>query len=748
MIIPTLLTYVLVTASECQTTDWEHLRTLRRAAFNAGEYTAALAIVDCEAAALARIPSGDSRRRTADGAVASPCQPLEVGFHVCDVQRQDLDCAERYLRSQAAAGCHDDPAYAAQYHRNEALLLRRRQDLRAALTALESAIAASEMQFAEFGTAAEVDVWLEQATSDALRLDIEAQFADFDAVRLSLVDVVERLALVDHEAPRMAADIQNLVAWSLLLARDADPGHGKWLTREARALLQAALDRFSAGDSPAGKADNVRINLALAALQDGEPQQATRWLAEVRESTLAPEERLWLHYMTIRTALAQGAPAALAEPHAALAARGEVPMAKWFVEWTRGLEADVAGRTSEALAAYAAAEAVLEDDALEWSKRPQAFLDGRLQRVFGGVSRRLVGLLVEAGDTAAAAQVARRARNRVLRTAVRERCEAGAREAPAAPGELRLLYFRAAMDPALGSPTGERWIGFAIGATGVRVAELSVPKPLPEMYKFSEEALQPWSDALLVPFAAELATASTVVILATDELHEVPFHALPWAGEVLIATAPVVYSLDIAGCDAPARAGAGRVVTVRGHDSRFMREVEVVGSALAASGVAVESWQPHTAKELAPLGAGEVRLVHFVVHGGLRDSLVAADDRLAFTKENATGLSWTSHDVGTGAHQPEIVYLSACRTSFRDAETLGGSSSLAHAFLLGGSRYVVAPVHNLDGEAAVDIAERFYRELGAGSDVARAFRAAFLDCRANCRPRVWPHLQMFRVYTR
>lgn len=94
--------------------------------------------------------------------------------------------------------------------------------------------------------------------------------------------------------------------------------------------------------------------------------------------------------------------------------------------------------------------------------------------------------------------------------------------------------------------------------------------------------------------------------------------------------------------------------------------------------------------------------------------------------------------------------LSACQVSFRDAETLGGGTSLVHAFLLRGGRFVVAPVRNLDGEAAKDFAERFYEALGT-ADVAEtpeAFRAAYLSCRDTCNPSAWPHLRALRVYSR
>lgn len=740
-----------VTPPSCPEGEWESLRAKRKAAYHRADYVRTLDLVDCEAETMRRLAAAGARLHASNGDPASHCQPLDVGFYVCNTLKQDRACSDRYLDRQFAEGCCDDPMYAVECHQNLAQRDRQREDFPAALQALDTVEALSLDNLArEHLGMAEFEAWSGLATAAALRIELAGQLADVGAVRATLEEFREWSAFASSESGMgLAADLGNLAAWGVLLLQEANPANPAGisdLADEVEVLLESALDTFSRSEGPASKADNVRINLALAALQRGDAERATAWLSEVVERGLPIEERLWFQYISIRAALASGAPIALDQSLRVLdelVGVDSVPMAGWFAAWALGQARDATGDIQGALQAYRTAEELLDTHTRTRAPAQRVFLGGRAQPMFGAVSRRLVGLLLEAGDVAAAASVARGARNRAMRASARGDCVATRAERRPLPGELQLVYFQVASRRA---PLELRWVGFAVTAAGVRAEMLDVGEPAGDLTRLSDTALKPWADALLRPFQAELADASVVTILATESLHEVPFHALPWAKGLLIDALPVQYALDVAGCDARVRCASGGARVVRGDGPAVAEEVEAVAKILAENGRVVEHLRPQAVSDPKRLQAHGADILHVIAHGGASDRLLASDDELMFSDS----ISLTSRTVLTWREAPQLVYLSACRTSFRDAETLGGDASLAHAFLLAGAHYVVASVDLLDGEAAKEFAVRFHRAMGAGGaeGAPAAFRAAFRGCREQCKPSWSPYLRRLRVITR
>ncbi|MFY0537826.1 CHAT domain-containing protein [Nannocystis pusilla] len=153
-------------------------------------------------------------------------------------------------------------------------------------------------------------------------------------------------------------------------------------------------------------------------------------------------------------------------------------------------------------------------------------------------------------------------------------------------------------------------------------------------------------------------------------------------------------------------------------------------------------------EDLAPLLHRPARLVHIAAHGEqtVGDRLFMADDRVRF----GDGLALTRADILSATAAPAVVYLSSCRSSSIDAETLGGGLSLAQAFMLRGARFVVGATGNLDGEVATDFAPRFYRALMGRplSEVPVAWREAYLQTRAELTPRRKHLMRMLRVFAR
>ncbi|MFY0535883.1 hypothetical protein [Nannocystis pusilla] len=112
-----------------------------------------------------------------------------------------------------------------------------------------------------------------------------------------------------------------------------------------------------------------------------------------------------------------------------LAARSSQPIAGWFAAWMQGLRHEAEGAVLPALAAYEEAEAFLEAYAHAHARLDSDLAD-RHYLLFGTTTRRLLGLLVEAGAVDAgpgrplrsaaaerAAWTIRHARSRALRLA-------------------------------------------------------------------------------------------------------------------------------------------------------------------------------------------------------------------------------------------------------------------------------------------------------------------------------------------
>lgn len=748
----------------------EELEAFRREAFRTPEYGRMFGLIECEIKA-AQDKIADEGYSVAEGSRTGLCNPIEAGFNICNERRPDLHCAEEYLERFVREGCLDDPGQWPRYFNSISHYWKQRLDLSRALNALRrarehlgplilGAWLADDSQLLG-------DLLLDLASNHAERALFAGHLRNSRALASS-VDAAEELArqlealtsepsTVDPPVSEPSAKLheqalgmlRNEVAWALLLAREAglaasDPV--PWLER--------ALATFSHGPvANIAQANNVRINLALAALQRNELARAARWLDGIDLRHMTEEERLWLRLVQIRAAIAGGLVEAVGDWQAeldAIAAKGAVPLGDWFAAWTRGLHAEAARERTRAIAAYAHAEAALETHARMW--RPEAYgnlADGRFLSL-GATTRRLVALLLETGAVEEAATVARRARNRASRMRLRELCrregELSEGTVGLARGELRLLYFRLSADTAEAA-SESLWAAFALTGDGVRAQTLRLPAVPDDLHHMPE--LEEWSRRLLEPFSEEIIQASRIVVLATEDLHRVPFHALPWDDGQLVDVAPVSYGLDVAPCAAELPS-VGSALILAGDDPSMKEESDTLRSRLAAAGVVAEVVQVGTASDLAPLLGAPYRLAHVALHGTnipgaeLLDQVDGLQVASEFVLSRETVLSATA--------VPTLVYLSACRSSFADIETFGGGISLAHAFLLRGTRFVVGSLENIDAEATKAFARRFYEHLAARADpepdsVPEVWQSAYLATMHDVKARQHASLRMLRLYS-
>ena len=96
----------------------------------------------------------------------------------------------------------------------------------------------------------------------------------------------------------------------------------------------------------------------------------------------------------------------------------------------------------------------------------------------------------------------------------------------------------------------------------------------------------------------------------------------------------------------------------------------------------------------------------------------------------AAGQSLTVGDLLAWPAAPSLVVLSSCEAARRGHEGDATGLSLAHAFVLGGARAVIAPSRPVDDALAAETMRAFYGTLYMEApDMAVALRAAQLEMR-------------------
>ena len=640
---------------------------------------------------------------------------------------------------------------------------------------------------AELGPAAERAVRLDR---DWQRMSVEhtlagqllkvGRFAEAEAVYARL-----QQGGAGELAPCRRLEVVNSRAWGRLLAGEAGMAAG-----EAMPLLEEALHLVEEEclDRPAERV-NVRINLALAHLHAGRTDLARRYLDEARRLDPAPPAHLLLWWRDLEARIhfdGGDAAAALAayERLARDAAASASPEAAWRADVGRGRVLASRGDADAALAAFAAAEARLDEEILlvPMDEGRSSFVAQR-----EGATRHHLDLLLAVGRDAEALAVARRARSRVLRSLRRAallgglpaaerrrwdeavaahqqqraevdraaaehwRLPSGALERALAERVERLRALRSEIDrqlstlaaaageaaepPSLAAgdlllayhPLSEGWVGFAAGGGRVVARRLA---PLDGLLD-RPHAL---AERLLAPFAAQVAAAHRVRFLAYGALDGVDLHALPFAGAPLIDGRPVVYAADL---PPPPAAATGRALVVAdplGDLPAARREADEVAAALAGRPVERLTGAGATAQALRRrLQAVD----HFHYAGHAR--FAGWDSSLPL----AAGSLLTLDDVLVLPHAPAVVVLSGCETGRRLGAPGVESLGLAHAFLAAGAGSVIAAVRPVPDADAARLSIALHRALAAGAAPEEALRRAQLELRAADPDSAWSAFRAF-----
>ncbi|HWB78990.1 MAG TPA: CHAT domain-containing protein [Nannocystaceae bacterium] len=601
--------------------------------------------------------------------------------------------------------------------------------------------------------------------------------------------IVDRILAVTIETPRddrcRSAVYLSNAGWALLLAR----GHRQSDDIAAR-LFERALAFYSPGGGcEVGSSHDrshdlqeARINFALEALSRSDWTGAAERESAIDALALDRAQRSWLMYIRGELALANN------DPDAAIAAladapTGDDPLLDWQSTVLRARALELLGRHAQALEAYLQAEDRLDSVVLRLG------VDQGREGLVAGTHSSAAGALrlqLAQGDVAGAVTSARRSRGRALRPI--GRAEALARVAPEQrrrwhdaiqayrsvsriaqtevetawrlPQDERDRVMRAherlrremrthlqeayaalstpsQVDPPRTSPTpgetwliyhpiGDDWLGLAVTSKRSRSARISV-----DPASASPTSL---ASALLDPFTAEIDAAETIAILAMGDLESVEFQALPWRGAALLAAKPVVYRLDITVPPAGDDAGSSNRRALIVADPSSMQADAAALPMARAEGNAVANQLRGAAWQVTLLAgdaAGQAAVskeleradwLHYAGHG-LASS--GWDSALPLAGETRLEV----RDIFALSKVPSTIVLSGCRTAALDRSAAVGGQHLASAFILAGSRFVIATSADVQDAEAKGFADAFYRVAVSGKplDGPSAMRHALLD---------------------
>lgn len=306
----------------------------------------------------------------------------------------------------------------------------------------------------------------------------------------------------------------------------------------------------------------------------------------------------------------------------------------------------------------------------------------------------------------------------VLPTAGEERLS------PPAPGEVILAYHPL---------RGPRWAGFAATVQGIEVATFNVPDPLPtNPADLSRLLLKPSAS-----FQSVIAASKSVRVLPYGPLRSVDFHALPFAGdEPLLATHLVAYSLDLPVHASPPPLSGRPVALVVSNPTSDLRSAEAEGRTVAA---AIRRWPARW--KLEPLDGRDAQsdkvlrmlpgasFFHYAGHGTF-GGFAGWNSELPLANKSRLTLS----DILSLPRTPDWIVLSACDAAHTSEEAPGEGIGLANAFLLAGSKGVVAARQAVPDPSANALMYELYGKWRSGEDLQHQLRRAQLACRDNHAP--------------
>ncbi len=237
-----------------------------------------------------------------------------------------------------------------------------------------------------------------------------------------------------------------------------------------------------------------------------------------------------------------------------------------------------------------------------------------------------------------------------------------------------------------------------------------------------------------------LGRAERITIIELGSDPQTPLHAQPWRdAETLLDLAPVGYSLDVPPRLArPATETSALLVTdPRGDLPQARAESDSVSGALEREGWSVREHRGSGAGRDALVKAlPTVDLLHYAGHG-VREGLSGWDSALLLANDERLSV----HDLFTLPSVPRGVVLTGCETGAMTAETTGGGMNIGRAFVLSGADWVIAADSEVDDGHARLVGEALYGTDTAADGPTR-LREALLRLRDSHPDLPW---QRFRA---
>lgn len=591
------------------------------------------------------------------------------------------------------------------------------------------------------------------------------------------LEQIERLAEGPNIDCRSRLAALTAIGWRRLSQRIAGQD-ALWPDPEFEAALALAEP---GGQCPSpDDEDNLRVNLALSHLHDGDAAGALDWLEPLGE--VSENLKPWVREVRARAGMQLGRLEHVPSPLVVI--DDPDPDDRWNALVRHAEFLATIGAHAAELEAWEQAEVLVNTSAagLDISVGRERFVAGRRASAEG-----LVGALVEAGRVDEALCRARLARSRALRmldlAAALDRTDTRARRAwmvergrfvalrdslrqeaaedrkfsgaqrerrrarrIEAEADANLALDRAAralqrqrvescdalaqgedgLVRILVFPNGLEWLLFVADSEGVDVVRLTA---LPG------ESGRPFPGQV----EERIARASRIQVLLTGDAWREPVATWRLGSGVLLDQAPLEYALDLAPRSLPPLESRAVVVADPSQDLVLARdEAREVVDRLQDKGWHVE----HLSGRAASLDAfteavAGADILHYAGHGESRGDagwqaalLLAEDARLEVT------------DILALRSVPSQVVLTGCETGNPDAATLEGGMSLGRAFVLAGAHAALVADGKVADWVARAVGERVYAGIATTTwDLADSLRVVQLELR-DAKEAGWAH---FRV---
>jgi CHAT domain-containing protein len=231
---------------------------------------------------------------------------------------------------------------------------------------------------------------------------------------------------------------------------------------------------------------------------------------------------------------------------------------------------------------------------------------------------------------------------------------------------------------------------------------------------------------LLAPLAKQLEGMRRLVIVPHGELHQLPFHALPWGEGWLSERFEVVYapSAAVYGFCRNARPTATGDAAVFGLPDELAPQIEDetrrVAQVLGSDKLYLRD---EATFERLSREAGRARLIHIATHGMFRhEHPMLSSIRMADRWVNL-------YDLYGLSVKGELVVLSTCESGVANANGANEILGLTRGFLYAGAPALLTSQWPVSDAVTSRFMERFHEALTSGDDAASALRSAMAAVR-------------------